>query len=88
MLKNEKGITLIALVVTIVVLLILAAITITLAVNNNGVYNRALEAQQATINGQVHDKEAINKLSYELDTLIANIQEQQANKAVDPTVAP
>ena len=85
MLKNEKGITLIALVVTIVVLLILAAITITLAVNNNGVYNRALEAQQATINGQVHDKEAINKLSYELDELITNIQEQQANKAIDPT---
>ena len=37
MLKNKKGITLIALVVTIVVLLILAGISISLIVDKNGI---------------------------------------------------
>lgn len=79
MLKNQKGITLIALVVTIVVLLILAAITITLAVNNNGIYERALEAQRATLNAQAYDKEVINETAAELDNLISNIQTVQGN---------
>ena len=39
--KNQRGITLIALVITIIVLLILAGITITLLMGENGVLNRA-----------------------------------------------
>ena len=38
--KEEKGITLIALVVTIVVLLILAGVSISLVLNNNGVISK------------------------------------------------
>ena len=38
--KQEKGITLIALVVTIVVLLILAGVSISLVLNNNGVISK------------------------------------------------
>ena len=37
MFKKEKGITLVALVVTIVVLLILAGVSISLVLSNNGV---------------------------------------------------
>ena len=40
MLKNKKGITLIALVVTIVVLLILAGISISLIVDKNGIIQK------------------------------------------------
>ena len=36
-LKNKRGITLIALVVTIVVLLILAGVSISLILDNNGI---------------------------------------------------
>ena len=43
--KQEKGITLIALVVTIVVLLILAGVSISLVLNNNGVISKAKEAR-------------------------------------------
>jgi len=86
MLKNQKGITLIALVVTIVVLLILAAITITLAVNNNGIYNKAIEAQQATVNGQVYDKETINQTAHDLDDLVNHLEANRQKAAVDPTV--
>ena len=39
--KHEKGITLIALVVTIIVLLILAGVAFSLAVGNNGLFTRA-----------------------------------------------
>ena len=43
--KQERGITLIALVVTIVVLLILAGVSISLVINNNGVISKAKEAK-------------------------------------------
>jgi len=41
MLKNRKGITLVALVVTIVVLLILAGVSINLVLGNNGIIAKA-----------------------------------------------
>ena len=43
---REKGITLIALIVTIIVLLILAGVTINLAVNNQGIFNKAKTATE------------------------------------------
>ena len=47
-LKENHGITLVALVVTIVVLLILAGVTINLVVGQNGLINRAKEAAKNT----------------------------------------
>lgn len=44
--KNNKGITLIALVVTIVILLILAGISIQMLSGNNGILTRAKEAKE------------------------------------------
>ena len=46
--RNSQGITLIALVVTIVVLLILAGITITFVLGENGIINMAQRAADAT----------------------------------------
>ena len=46
--KTEKGITLIALVVTVVVLLILAGITINLVLGDNGILSRAQNAKDET----------------------------------------
>ena len=45
---KEKGVTLVALVVTIVVLLILAGVTINLVVGQNGLISKAKEAANAT----------------------------------------
>ena len=42
--KNQKGITLIALVVTVIVLLILAGVAINLTVGDNGLFRRAQNA--------------------------------------------
>lgn len=43
--KKENGITLVALVVTIIVLLILAGVTISLALSNQGIIGRAKNAE-------------------------------------------
>lgn len=48
MLKRDKGITLIALVVTIIVLLILAAISISMLTGDNGILTKAKEARDRT----------------------------------------
>ena len=46
--KNNKGITLVALVITIIVLLILAGVSISMVVGENGVLNRATDAAMQT----------------------------------------
>ena len=60
--KNQKGITLVALVITIIVLLILAGVSISLVIGNNGVLtqasnsvvvNKAADAKQALQMAQV-----------------------------------
>ena len=53
---REKGITLIALVITIVLLLILATITINFAVGNGGIFNRAEEATDIAEQGEANEQ--------------------------------
>ena len=44
MFKNQKGITLVALVITIIVLLILAGVSIAMLTGDNGVLKKASES--------------------------------------------
>ena len=53
--KRNKGITLIALVVTIIVLLILAGVSINMLTGQNGILNRASEAKEKTGNAQTEE---------------------------------
>lgn len=48
MFKQEKGITLVALVITIIVLLILAGVSISLVVGDNGVLTKATQSASET----------------------------------------
>ena len=52
---SEKAITLIALVVTIVILLILAGVTITMTLGQNGLFTRAREGRAAYEESEVRD---------------------------------
>lgn len=54
--KNQKGITLIALVVTIVVLLILAGVSINLVIGNNGIITKAQDAKIISRAASVEDE--------------------------------
>lgn len=61
---NEKqGITLIALVVTIIVLLILAGISISMLTGQNGILNKASEAKEKTETAQTEEKIKIAVMS-------------------------
>ena len=70
--KRNKGITLIALVVTIIVLLILAGISISMLTGQNGILNRASEAKNLNgiaQNGELVKLSAMDALSQGLGTI-------------------
>ena len=54
--KNERGITLIALVISIIILLILAGITILAISGENGIIQRAVEAREKTEEATLEEK--------------------------------
>lgn len=72
--KNQKGITLIALVITIIVLLILAGVTIAMLTGENGILNKATGAvsdtEKATaeeaIKMEVYNNIATNEGTFDL----------------------
>ena len=67
-LKKAKGVTMLALVVTIIVLLILAAITLNLAVGENGLIKRAKLARDKVKNASIAEDEEINKVIEEINS--------------------
>ena len=64
--RREKGITLIALIVTIIVLLILAGVTINLAVNNQGIFNKAKTATRAYKNASENEQMGLDEADKEI----------------------
>ena len=68
--SNQKGITLIALVVTIVVLLILAGVSVNAIFSENGIIKRAKDAQNKMDQAAENDQKGINELSNWLDSKI------------------
>ena len=72
--KQEKGITLIALVVTIVVLLILAGVSISLVINNNGVISKAKEAKNQYAEAQTNDEKQLEETSDWIDEMETGIK--------------
>lgn len=57
--KEQKGITLVALVITIIVLLILAMVSISL-VMNSGIINRSNNAVQAYNAAEINEQQQLN----------------------------
>ena len=57
MIKSQKGITLVALIITIIVMLILAGVSISLVLDEKGVLNRAQSVEPAQVKGAL--KEAV-----------------------------
>ena len=71
--KNVKGITLIALVVTVVVLLILASISISTIMGENGLIAKAREAEEQHVISEIKEKFQIDMIQTELNS--NNIEE-------------
>ena len=66
--KKESGITLVALVITIIILIILAGISINTLVGENGIITKAKEAKQNIILAGEAEALQLNQLYYELET--------------------
>lgn len=74
--KIEKGITLIALVITIIILLILAGITINLTLGEHGILNMAKEAGKNYQNAADYEKNEIDTL---YNNVIKNLENNDTN---------
>ena len=86
MLNNKKGITLIALVVTVVVLIILAGVSINAVLGDNGIIKKANQAASVTKEAEV--KEAINRtiLEFYLTNDYATLEDFLKAKAEDGSI--
>ena len=69
--KNNKGITLVALVVTIVVLLILATVSINLVLGDNGIVKKAQDAKTKSAEASENDLKGMNSLVSEMEGALA-----------------
>lgn len=65
-LKKDLGITLIALILTIIVLIILSSVIINMLVGQNGIFTRAMEARDKTEQSAITEQLEIAKLDYSL----------------------
>ena len=90
--SNQTGITLIALVVTIVVLLILAGVSINAIFSENGIIKRAKDAQNKMDQATQNDLDSINELNNWIDGKIngttgGGTTEGDANPSTTPKIS-
>ena len=85
--KNNNGITLIALVITIIVLLILTGVSIAMLTGQNGILNQANKAKSETEKASWEEKIDISKLAVKTEkedpTMDDIIQELIKSKVID-----
>ena len=80
MLKNKsKGITLVALVITIIILLILAGISIS-ALTNTGIFGKAKDAKQKSADAELDQNTKLDEYENEIDNYLPK---QNSNKTVE-----
>ena len=80
-LGKEQGITLIALVITIIILLILAGISIS-ALTNQGLFKNAKAAQNATEKAEAEQGQRLNEYEEELNKYLSN-NDKKEEKLID-----
>ena len=66
---ENKGITLVALVITIVVLIILAGVAINLSLGENGIFNKAKEAKIMQLKSEYREKIGTEILAAQIDAI-------------------
>ncbi len=79
-LRKNKGITLIALVITIIVLLILAAVTINLTLGERGIFSIAQQAAKNYTNSQNRELANLDHFELELEDTLNGVSEAAYNE--------
>ena len=69
--RKERGITLIALVITIIILLILAGVSIAMLTGNNGVLSQAEKAKNETENAQTFEGQRLDEYNSTLSNWVS-----------------
>lgn len=78
----EKGITLIALIITIIVLLILAGVSIGLLVGNNGILGRTQNASSTWSEAEANEKQEMKNFEDFYDEIENNLGADESNKEI------
>ena len=73
--KNQRGVTLVALVVTIIVLIILAGISINLVLGNNGIITIAKKAKENTELARIEEEKELNELYDKINAEGSNLED-------------
>ena len=73
--KQNKGITLVALVITIIIIIILATITMNMAFGDNGLIKQAQKAKDMAANSVIAEQEGMNSLMGEFANVMAEDSE-------------
>ena len=87
-LKSSQGITLIALVVTIVILLILSGVTINMLLGENGIIRTAQEAKNTWEDAITNEQEEIQNLVNELNNIMNEEGGSGGEEPEDPNKGP
>ena len=70
-LASERGITLFALILTVVIMIILATVTINITLGDGGLIDQAKTAAEATVNSAQSEQEQLASLEQELANILA-----------------
>ena len=73
--KSEQGITLVVLIITVVIMLILAAVTINVTLGEGGILDQARLAKAITTNSTKSEQEALNSLMQEFSNIMGEDSE-------------
>ena len=82
-LKERKGITLIALVITIIVLLILAGVSIAMLTGQNGILTQAQNSKQATEKAEVKERAQTDIVGVQTETESTEISKTALKRILD-----
>lgn len=80
---KERGITLIALIITIVILIILAGIGINLTIGENGIFTKAKESKNNYLIGANKEEKEIDLLTNELQTNIIDVDKKYGTLTIN-----
>ena len=85
--KGNSGITLVALIITIIVLIILAGVTISMVVGDNGIITKSKDAKKNMTNASSEEKEALQNMVNEMNEIESGIGGGPVNPpgSKDPT---
>ena len=78
-LLEERGITLLALIITVVIMIILAAVTINVALGEGGLVDQAKWAAEQTANSTKSEQEQLDDVASQINDIIAGIGTGETN---------